>query len=326
MRDVHKSFRQRQRPQDVASSLRSLFRPEFRTIQALRGVNLDIQRGEVVAYAGPNGAGKSTTIRLIAGLSVPDSGSVRALGVDPARKRINYMRRIAVVFGQRTELWWDHSVGASFEWKRATWGIEDAAYRTMVGRLKDQFDLEPMWRTLARELSLGQRMRADLALALLHDPELILLDEPTLGLDVVVRDRMLEWIRHLNRDAGKTVFITSHSMQDLERLDARVVIVHQGSLRFDGSFDQLRTTVTDRRRLVVRSSYEQAPNLEGARLIESINGVHTYDFVAAETSAVSLLSQLTEQEHIHDISTSPASIDEVIGDVYRNLVDDPGAR
>lgn len=317
--DVWKTYHQRQRPESLGETFRSLLRPTMKTVEALKGVSLEVRRGEMVAYAGPNGAGKSTTIKLLSGLMVPDRGSVRALGMNPAADRVEYVRRIAVVFGQRTELWWDHSIGASFRWKKATWGIPDDVYRDMLGQLSEQFDLQPIWKTLARELSLGQRMRADLALALLHDPELILLDEPTLGLDVVARERMLDWIKRLNRQDRRTVLITSHNMADLERLDARVVMVHQGSVRFDGGFDDLRATVADRRVMTVSTDVLAAPALQGAELTRSDGTRHEYRFDASRVSVVRLLEELSSTCRIDDIQTSVASIDDVVSEVYQQL-------
>jgi ABC-2 type transport system ATP-binding protein len=317
--DVWKTYWQRQRPESLGETFRGLLRPKFKEVQALRGINLTVRRGEMVAYAGPNGAGKSTTIKLLCGLMAPDRGTVRALGIDPVKRRVAYVGRIAVVFGQRTELWWDHSVAASFRWKKATWDIPDDMYRKNCAELSEQFELGPIWRTLTRELSLGQRMRADLALALLHDPELILLDEPTLGLDVVVRDRMLEWIRHLNETDGRTIVITSHSMTDLEKLDARVVMVHDGEIRFDGTFGALRSSVADRRVLTISTDSPVAPVLVGAEVTKSAEGHHTYVFEASKTSVIDLLDQLSRQCRVTDIQTSTASIDDVVGEIYRSM-------
>ncbi len=324
LKDASKTYYQHQRPESFGETLRRFFHPTVKAVRALRGVNLQIRRGEIVAYAGPNGSGKSTTIKLLSGLMIPDRGSVRALGMDPAKNRVEYVRRIAVVFGQRTELWWDHSIGASFRWKKATWGIDDDRYRTMCGKLREQFDLVPIWKSLARELSLGQRMRADFALALLHDPELILLDEPALGLDVIARDRMLSWIRHLNTSDGKTVVITSHSMADLEKLGVRVVLIHDGLIRFDGQFTELRATVADRRVLTVETNITSAPALRGAEVSSSVNGRHVYLFDANRVSVVDLLKELSERCRISDIKTTPASIDDVVSEVYRRMNEEAG--
>src|SRR5207248_1853165 len=202
---VSKTYRQVQRSERLAEVWTNLFRPRVRKVEALRSVSLSVRRGESVAYAGPNGAGKSTTIKLLAGLLAPDQGTVRVLGMDPVRERARFVGRIGVVFGQRTELWWDQPVAASFDWKRVVWDIPRERYERMLGYVREVLDLESLVHSLARELSLGQRMRADLAMALLHEPEILFLDEPTLGLDVLAKRDVLRFIRDLNRERGTTV-------------------------------------------------------------------------------------------------------------------------
>jgi ABC-2 type transport system ATP-binding protein len=316
---VSKTFRQRQRSRTAKDSLRHFFTPEFKQVRALDELDLEILRGEIVAYAGPNGAGKSTTIKLIAGLLRSDTGTVECLGVDPARNRVDFMRRIAIVFGQRTELWWDHSIEASFLWKKATWGVSDDDYDARVGLLKEQFGLTEYWGSLARELSLGQRMRADLAMALLHDPQLLLLDEPTLGLDVLAREAMLSHIAEINAASAKTVVMTSHNMADLERLSTRVVLVHRGVMRFDGSFEELRRTVTDQRVLTIETDSDRAPDLLGAQHTESNGSRHSYVFDAANVAVLDLLTAAGAQARVLDVQAERADIDTVVGSVYRNL-------
>src|SRR5713101_7488762 len=269
---VWKVYRQRVRSARVSDLWRNLLRPEIRVVEALRGVNLTVHRGEVVAYAGPNGAGKSTTIKLLSGLLAPDQGQVRALHMDPVHDRVQYVGRIGVVFGQRTELWWDHPIAASFEWKRVVWNIPRPRYERMLGLVRELLGLDDIYRTLARELSLGQRMRADLALALLHEPEILLLDEPTLGLDVLARRRILSFIRELNRERGVSVIVTSHDMAELEQLAGRIVLLHLGEIAFDGDFTELRRVLSQRRVLTLETTADEPPRLVGAELIRTEPG------------------------------------------------------
>src|SRR5215510_1262987 len=235
LRGVWKIYRQRQRSSQLRDLLKNLLQPTVVRVEALRGIDLEVQRGEIVAYAGPNGAGKSTTIKLLASLLAPDAGEVRVLGMDPVRERVRYVGRIGVVFGQRTELWWDHPLSASFAWKRVVWDIPRERYERMLGLVRELLGLDELWNTLARELSLGQRMRADLAMALLHEPEVLFLDEPTLGLDVLAKRNMLQFLKDLNRHHHVTVILTSHDMADLEQLAERIVMIDQGRIAFDGN-------------------------------------------------------------------------------------------
>ncbi|MGH3486460.1 MAG: ABC transporter ATP-binding protein [Actinopolymorphaceae bacterium] len=314
---VRKQYEQRQRSERLRDALTNLLRPRTEIVTALDGIDLRIQRGEIVAYAGANGAGKSTTIKLLSGLLAPDAGTVRVFGMDPVRQRVSYVRRIGVVFGQRTDLWWDHPVAATFEWKRVVWDIPRERYDRMLGYVKELLGLDPIFSTLARELSLGQRMRADLGLALLHEPALLLLDEPTLGLDVLAKRRMLASILDLNASRDLTVLVTSHDMPDLEQLASRVVMLHQGSVTFDGAFPDLRATLGDRRRLVLQTPEGVgAPALDGASLVGSEGGRHEYAFDAALVPIAQMLAQAGECVPLLDVETHRESIDEVVADIY----------
>lgn len=313
---VCKTFRQRQRADSLTGVFRNMFKPSIREVAALRDVSLRIERGEIVAYAGPNGAGKSTTVKLLAGMLAPDSGTVRALGMDPMRERARYVREIGVVFGQRTELWWDHSVAASFEWKRVVWDIPRDRYERMTGFVKELLGLDEFFHSLARDLSLGQRMRADLGLALLHEPQILFLDEPTLGLDVLAKRTTLGFIQDLNRERQVTVMVTSHDMSDLEQLAGRIVMIDRGCIAYDGDFTRLRREFADRRVLLIETSEGVSPKLEGARLVRSEGGRHEYAFDAARVNIAALLAQAAEQAQLLDVETHRAPIDDVIADIY----------
>ena len=323
---VWKRYQQRQRSERLRDALTNLFRTRTEVVTALDGVDLRVRRGEIVAYAGANGAGKSTTIKLLSGLLAPDAGTVRVFGMDPVRQRVAYVRRIGVVFGQRTDLWWDHPVAATFEWKRVVWDIPRERYDRMLGYVKELLGLDAFFQTLARELSLGQRMRADLGLALLHEPALLLLDEPTLGLDVLAKRRMLQSILDINASRDLTVIVTSHDMPDLELLASRVVMLHRGSLAFDGAFRDLRAMLGDRRRLLLQTADGvPAPGLDGAALVSSVEGRHEYAFDAAKVPIAGLLAQAAERVPVLDVETHRESIDEVVADLYEQWLQRPVA-
>ena len=319
LRGVRKVYRQRVRSARLRDLWRNLLQPRIRVVEALRGIDLTVRRGEVVAYAGPNGAGKSTTIKLLSGLLAPDSGCVRALGMDPVRDRVQYVGRIGVVFGQRTELWWDHPIAATFEWKRVVWDIPRPGYERMLGLIRELLDLDEIFHTLARELSLGQRMRADLGLALLHEPEILLLDEPTLGLDVLARRRILTFIKELNRERGVSVIVTSHDMAELEQLAGRIVLLHHGEIAFDGVFSDLRRLLRQRRVLTLETASAEPPRLAGAELIASDHaGRHEFAFDNTTVTLANLLEVAAAQTEVLDVETHRAPIDEVVADLYEH--------
>ncbi len=316
LKNVSKTFYQRQRSANVRDVFRNLFKPTMRIVRALQNINLQIARGEIVAYAGPNGAGKSTTVKLLSSVLAADQGTVRVLGMDPWHERVRYVAHIGVVFGQRTELWWDHPVAASYEWKRVVWDIPRARYERMVALCKELLGLDEFFHSLARELSLGQKMRADLGLALLHEPEILFLDEPSIGLDVLAKRKILQFIKDLNREQNVTVMVTSHDMSDLEQLAARIVMIDHGKIAYDGSFERLRREFADRRHLFVETANGIVPQFECATLVKSENGRHEYVFDAARTSIAALLEQAAAQTQVLDVETHRADIDDVIADIY----------
>ena len=322
LQNVWKTYRLRQRGTGVREVLSRLVNPRYRTVEALRGIDLTIHRGEIVAVAGPNGAGKSTTVKLLSGLLAPDRGSVVALGCDPIRDRLRYVSRIGVCFGQRTELWWDHPVASSFDWKRVVWNLPLAQYDRSLGALTDMLGLQDIWRVPARELSLGQKMRADLALALLPEPELVVLDEPTLGLDVLAKRHVLDFCRAINRERRVTIIITSHDLSDLEALAGRMVMVHQGQIAFDGEFERLRATVGLQRRLRLVTE-GSPPTLDGATFLETRDGAHEYAYDAGAATLPALLAQAEARSTVLDVETHRPPIDDVIATLYESWAGAP---
>lgn len=293
----------------------SLFKRERVRVHALDNVSFSIRRGEFCAYAGPNGAGKSTTFKLLAGMLLPQSGSVRALGLSPAEDRIALMRKTGVLFGNRSELWWDHPVRASFEWKKAVWDVPDAVYAQQTSMLRELLGLDDFWSCFARELSLGQRMRANLALTLLHAPELLLLDEPTLGLDVLAKRQMMAFLKLLNAERGVTILVTSHDMDDLAEMARRLILINRGTLAFDGDHATLARHTGDVRVLRVRTAGE-APRIPEARLIAREGDRYEYEYDARRCPTAELFRALAALPDATDIELEHAPIERVIADLY----------
>ncbi|TMR92224.1 ABC transporter ATP-binding protein [Nonomuraea basaltis] len=221
------------------------FKVKRNVVHAVRDLSFTVSAGEFVGYLGPNGAGKSTTIKMLCGILTPTSGRVLVAGLDPSRRRTTLARRIGVVFGQRTTLWWDLPLADSFELIRLLYKVDRAAFRSRLGELTETLDLGAFMRTPVRQLSLGQRMRGDLAAALLHAPDVLVLDEPTIGLDVVSKASIREFLQRLNAEQGTTVLLTTHDLGDIERLCRRVMLIDHGRLAFDGTLDDLMATAPD---------------------------------------------------------------------------------
>ncbi|MGI5291605.1 ABC transporter ATP-binding protein [Nonomuraea polychroma] len=221
------------------------FKVKRNVVHAVRDLSFTVSAGEFVGYLGPNGAGKSTTIKMLCGILTPTSGRVRVAGLDPSRRRTTLARRIGVVFGQRTTLWWDLPLADSFELIRLLYKVERAAFTSRLDELTETLDLGAFMRTPVRQLSLGQRMRGDLAAALLHAPDVLVLDEPTIGLDVVSKAGIRDFLRRLNAERGTTVLLTTHDLGDIERLCRRVMLIDHGRLAFDGTLEELMATAPD---------------------------------------------------------------------------------
>ena len=292
-----------------------LFRRETHRVYALNGVSFSLEKGDLCAYAGPNGAGKSTTFKLLSGMLSPQAGKVSAFGGNPAERRVAMMQKTGVLFGNRSELWWDHPVRTSFLWKKQVWGIDDRAYAENLGFLKELLDLEEIWTVFARELSLGQRMRANLALTFLHDPQLVLLDEPTLGLDVLAKRQMIGFIKRINEEKKATILVTSHDMDDLMEMTRRVILIQRGKLAFDGDLQALLFRTGDRRTLRITRP-GPAPELPGAKQVSSAQGVHAYEFIGTETSAVEMLARVSALAEVQDVELGRAPIESVIAALY----------
>ena len=315
--NVTKQYCQWQRSGKARDIIKNMLHPEKRVVTALDHLSLTIRQGEFAAYAGSNGAGKSTTIKILSGILLPTKGRVSVLGFDPAKERTALMRHIGVLFGQRTELWWDHPVITSFEWKKAVWNIPEKVYQENLSLVTELLDLGDILKTFARELSLGQRMRADIAMLLLHGPELIFLDEPTLGLDVLAKQQMIRFLKKINRERGTTVVVTSHDMNDLEEMAQRMVLLNKGQIAFDGSFDELREVLGGFYRIQITTPvHEPAPRLPALKLLSSENGFHEYEFDRKKLEIHEILGMLAEFTQIQDVEIKKAPIEDVVAGLY----------
>ena len=290
---------------------------ERSTVRAVDDLSFTVGEGEIVGYIGPNGAGKSTTIKMLTGILTPSGGRVRVSGLDPARQRSTLARRVDVVFGQRTTLWWDLPLRDSFELLRRLYRVEAAAYRSTVDRLVSLLDLGPLLDTPVRQLSLGQRMRGDLAAALVHQPRILYLDEPTIGLDVVSKAAIRDFLAELNTDRGTTILLTTHDLDDIERLCRRVMVIDHGMLAFDGDLDTLRGRAAAERTLVVDLA-EPAPPLEipGVRL-SRVDGPRQWLAFPAADSAARVVAAVMARHEVVDIAVREPDIEDVVAELYR---------
>ncbi len=294
----------------------SRFRRTTITVQAVRELSFAIEAGEMVGYIGPNGAGKSTTIKMLTGILVPSAGTLRVAGHTPYAARTALARRIGVVFGQRTALWWDLPLQDSFELLRRIYRIPPSRYAANLATFTELLNLGDLLDIPVRQLSLGQRMRGDIAAALLHDPDVVYLDEPTIGLDIVSKSNLREFLRSTNRDRGVTVLLTTHDLDDIEQLCSRVMVIDFGRLIYDGPLEGLRALGESHRTLIVDLAEPSEPlRISGAETIR-VEGPRQWLRFPAAASAAPLIAAVAAARPIADLAIVEPDIEDVIKQLY----------
>jgi ABC-2 type transport system ATP-binding protein len=309
VRDLERTFDVRRRVDGRRRRVRD-------SVLAVHDLTFSVDAGEMVGYIGPNGAGKSTTIKMLTGILVPTGGQVRVAGLDPSRDRVELARRIGVVFGQRSTLWWDLPLRDSFDLLQKMYRISPARYRDNLERFVDLLDLGDQLDTPVRQLSLGQRMRGDITAALLHDPEVLYLDEPTIGLDVVSKGRLREFLRALNDERGTTLVLTTHDLQDIEALCDRVIVIDHGTSVYDGSLAGLHAEGGSSRTLVVDLVDEAPPVDVPGATVSRVDGPRQWLSFPADASAAPIVAAIAASYDVADLSIQEPDIEDVIRELY----------
>lgn len=317
--DLRKTFFVSERTSGFWGSIRGLVQRKTRAVEALKGVSFSLERGELVGYIGPNGAGKSTTIKILSGILVPSSGKCIISERTPWKDRIQHVGRIGVVFGQRTQLWWDLPVRESFDLLRDIYRVPQSDYRKTSEEMIDLLGLEPLLSTPVRQLSLGQRMRCDFAAAMLHGPDILFLDEPTIGLDAVSKLAVRKFIKALNQNHQVTTILTTHDMDDIEALCDRVIIIGSGEILCDGSLATLRSQVSSRRHLRIDLKTDEFRfEAAGVSILAQEGCTVTLAFDPNKISAASLIRQVTSNYEVEDLFVENPPIEEIVAELYAN--------
>jgi ABC-2 type transport system ATP-binding protein len=322
VRDLCKHFRSFQRREGVWGSIQNLFVREYKTVAAVDRVSFSIDRGEMVGYIGPNGAGKSTSVKMLTGILVPTSGEIRINGFVPFRQRRHYVKTIGVVFGQRTQLWWDIAVIESFKLLRRIYDVSERDFNARMGLFDEILGIRDYLHTPVRKLSLGERMRCDLAAALLHNPPLLFLDEPTIGLDVIAKDHIRQFLRSINREFRTTVLLTTHDLDDIEELCRRIMIIDHGHLLYDGQLSDLKSRLlrTKQIKFVLKDRGQVGAAVAFSRESLELEQVDELTFRIrfdrSKVATADLIRKILAAVEVRDLLIEDEPIEEIIKRIY----------
>lgn len=312
-----KEYKLQNRKEGLKGTIANLFNPSFTVKRAVDDLSFEIKEGELVGYIGPNGAGKSTSIKMLTGILTPTSGTVKVNGIVPYKNRKANAQHIGVVFGQKTQLWWDVPVIDSLVLLKDIYKISDAQYKKNLNLFNDLLELHEFQNTPVRQLSLGQRMRADLAAALLHNPRMLYLDEPTIGVDIVAKEKLRNFIKEINQDQKITVILTTHDMGDIEKLCNRMMIIDHGKMIYDGNVDQIRRTFGMERMLVVEFEEELADfEVPNTKHIRSEGKRKWFQFHRLQTTPSEIITAISSRYSIVDLEVVEPEIEEMVRNIY----------
>ncbi|MFA5796793.1 MAG: ATP-binding cassette domain-containing protein [Candidatus Woesearchaeota archaeon] len=318
VRNLSKDFKTKIRGEGLKEALKSVLKPHYKIIKAVHAISFEVKRGELVAFIGPNGAGKSTTLKMLSGILYPDTGEIRVLNYNPTKDRKKMAYRIGTVFGQKSQLWFHLPAIDSFNLFAKIYEINGKEYQTRLSGLVKRFELEEIMQQPVRKLSLGQRMKCELVLALLHGPDILFLDEPTIGLDVVAKRSIRELIKEINEKENVTIILTSHDMTDIEKICKRAIIINKGVIVYDGSIKELKREYVKKKTIKVLAEGEIRITAEkGVNVLKkSVYGAKI-EIDGNKTSLKNVVAKIMKQNEVVDITIEEPPIEEIIENIYR---------
>lgn len=328
---LRKDFKKTIKEPGIKGSFKSLFKPNNQIVTAVNDISFKVNEGEILGFIGPNGAGKSTVIKMLTGILTPTSGSCTINGQNPQKDRKKYVKEIGVVFGQRTQLWWDLPLSETYTVLKEIYEVDDNAFKKRMAFLNEVLELDNFIKSPVRTLSLGQRMRADIAASLLHSPKVLFLDEPTIGLDVVVKDNIRKAIAKINEEENTTVVLTTHDLEDIELLAHRIVMIDKGSKVFDGKISQLKKRYGQFREInfvcddvdcIKKLDFSNKFGLSSTDFsMENTDALYKVKFNSEAVSVSNMLSYILSKVNVNDINVKDADIEEIIRKLYKQGVD-----
>ena len=321
VKNISKDFKVNKRSAGIPGMIANMFAPKFEIKKAVNDLSFTIEKGEMVGFIGPNGAGKSSTIKMLSGILCPDKGSITVGGFIPYKQRKSYVGNIGVVFGQKSQLQWDLPVIDSFELLRAIYRIPEEKYKRNLERFTEMLDMKSFINQPVRQLSLGQRMRSDIVASLLHSPEIVFFDEPTIGVDIIGKETIRSFIKELNEQDKVTMIFTTHDMQDIEQTCKRIIIIDKGSLMYDGSLQEIRSRYGTNRRLIAEFNEETAVAPIKNVVIEDLKDrkvSFTFDNNVVDVNK--LMHEVLEKYSVHDVTVAEPEIESIIQKMYKGEV------
>lgn len=319
VKNLTKTFRVLERDAGLVNAVKALVRNDYKEIRAVSDISFDIDEGEIVAYIGPNGAGKSTTIKMLCGILNPDGGTISVNGLNPFENRKKYVSNIGVVFGQKSQLWWDIPVDDSFELLKSIYKVSDEEYLKTKKELIELLNIGDLLKTPVRQLSLGQRMRCEIAASLLHNPKILFLDEPTIGLDAVSKFQVRKFIKEINTKKNVTIILTSHDMSDIEALTNRIIVIGHGKKLYDGSLSTIKKKFSKHKKLeIIYTKLKGTPKIPNTNIILKKRNYTLLDVDMDKTTISDVVSKYSKYCEINDINVLSESMDEIIIKLYED--------
>ena len=319
VKNLKKKFKVKVKKEGFKGSLKSIFKPEYKTINAVKGISFEVEKGELLAFIGPNGAGKSTTIKMLTGILFPDSGSINILGIDPTKKRKDLAYKIGTVFGQKEQLWMHLPPYDNFKFFGSIYDLDESVVIKRIEELNTILELDEIMYTPVKNLSLGQRIKCEIAASLIHKPEILFLDEPTIGLDPVVKENIRSLIKRLNKEYKTTVFLTSHDVGDIEKLCKRVIIINNGEMVMDESMDHLKYNFMDKKIIEVKMTEKvNLEDIDGIKILKDKEYNLKLEIDANKKTVIDALN-LLDTSKIIDINISNIPLEEIIAGIYKDV-------
>ncbi len=318
VKGLSKNFKVKMKEKGLKGSIKSIFKPKYKIVKAVRNISFDVEKGEIIAFIGPNGAGKSTTIKMMTSILYPDKGTIKVMGYDPIKDRKKLSYEIGTVFGQKEQLWTHLTPYDNFKFFGAIYDLPDSVIEKKIEELNMLFELEEFINTPVRNLSLGQRIRCEIAAALIHEPKILFLDEPTIGLDPVVKENIRTFIKRMNKEFKTTIFLTSHDIGDIEKLCKRVIIINNGQIVLDDTMDNLKYNYLNKK--IVEAKMKERINLDdedGINILKD-KGYNLKIEVDTTKRSVADALKLLNPDNIIDINISNIPLEDIISNIYKN--------